>query len=197
MNIYNAEISAGSLLPLESRRVAALLLTHPDENQWLQALNVDNILQKKNPATARRQARLIRNRLETLNEEAWTLIANGEQEVAIQLLLAAAIKHSRMLRDFLHDIYAQQLRRLEHALNHHHWEGFLTECIHRDAQVADWAASTKEKLFQVILRILAEAKYLDSTRKMNLTPPMLHPTVISYLKRNNETQVLVVMEHAK
>ena len=56
---YNAEISAGSLLPLESRRIAALLLTDPDDAAWRHAIEVENILQKKTPATARRQATLI------------------------------------------------------------------------------------------------------------------------------------------
>jgi hypothetical protein len=170
---------------------------HPTEEQWMQAIKVDNLLQKKSPATATRQAHLIRKRLDTLDQEAWELIAQSEQEVAIQLLLASAIKHSRLLADFLQDIYAQQIRRLEHTLHHHHWEGFLTECTHRDDQVAGWADSTKKKLFQVIVRILAEAKYLNSSRKMSLTPPMLHPTVVSYLKRNNETQVLALMEQIK
>lgn len=197
MGFYNAEISAGSLMLQESRRLARLLIEHPAEAQWMQAIKVDNILQKKSPATAMRQAHLIRKRLDTLNQEAWVLIAESEQEVVLQLLLAAAIKHSRLLADFLQDIYAQQIRRLEHTLHPHHWEGFLMECTHRDDQVADWADSTKKKLFQVIVRILSESKYLDSSRKMNLTPPMLHPTVISYLKRNNESQVLAVMEQVK
>lgn len=95
MALYNAEISAGSLMIPESRRIAKLLLMHPTKEQWFEALKLDNVLQKKSPATARRQARLIRNRLDTLNDAAWALIADGAQEVAAQLLMAACIKHSR------------------------------------------------------------------------------------------------------
>ena len=181
----------------ESRRIAKLLCDSPTEEQWRLAIKDENILQKNSPSTALRQASLIRNRLNTLNREAWELISLSEQEVATQLLLAAAIKHSKLLGDFIHDVYSQHLRRLENTLSHHLWEGFLTECIHRDEQVSEWAESTKEKLFQVIIRILTESKYLDSSKKMNLTPPMLHPTVISYLKRNNETQLLAIMEQGK
>lgn len=181
----------------ESRRIAKLLCDSPSVEQWKLAIKDENILQKSSPSTALRQASLIRNRLNTLNMEAWELISISEQEVATQLLLAAAIKHSKLLGDFIHDVYSQHLRRLENTLSHHLWEGFLTECIHRDQQVSEWAESTKEKLFQVIIRILTESKYLDSSKKMNLTPPMLHPTVISYLKRNNETQVLAIMEQGK
>ena len=63
---YNAEISAGSLMPLESRRLAELLQTFPDETAWNKAIETDNVLQKKTPATARRQARLIKRRLITM-----------------------------------------------------------------------------------------------------------------------------------
>ncbi len=195
--MYNAEISAGSLMLTESRRIARLLAEGLTEEEWRHVLKTDNILQKKTPATARRQARLIRNRLATLDPEAWKMIAEGEREVAIQLLLAAAIKHSRLLADFLRDVYGQRLRRLEKTLSIHSWQDFLIECAHRDKQTEGWSDSTKAKLFQVILRILAEAKYLDSTRRMGLTPPIIHPDVSAYLKRHGETQVLACMERRR
>ena len=88
MHTYNAEISAGSLLPLESKRVAALLLTTPDEAAWRHSIDVDNILQKKTPASARRQASLIRKRLTTLDAKAWEMLVLREYEVVTQLLLA-------------------------------------------------------------------------------------------------------------
>jgi hypothetical protein len=194
MSRYNAEISAGSLMFAESRRIASLLLTHPSDTEWEHALKVENILQKNTPSTAFRQARLIRNRLITLDEEGWKLIAEGEMEVSAQLLLAAAVKHSCLLEDFLRDVYARQLNRMELALNRHLWDAFWVECAHRDGEIEHWSASTKEKLYQVIIRILVEAKYLDSSRKMNMTPRSLHPTVTSFLKRHGELEVLAAMK---
>lgn len=194
MSRYNAEISAGSLMLAESRRIASLLLTHPSDTEWEHALKVENILQKNTPSTAFRQARLIRKRLITLHEEGWKLIAEGEMEVSTQLLLVAAIKHSRLLGDFLRDVYARQLCRMELALNSHLWDSFWVECTHRDSEIEHWSASTKEKLYQVIIRILVEAKYLDTSRKMNMTPPSLHPTVTSFLKRHGELDVLAAMK---
>ncbi|MFZ4537679.1 DUF1819 family protein [Propionivibrio sp.] len=195
MPLYNAEISAGSMMFPESRRVARLLLTHPSKEQWFEALKLDNILQKKTPATARRQARLIRNRLDTLEDEAWSLIADGSQEVATQLLFAAAIKHSRVLADFLRDVYAGHLRRLEQNLSPtKDWEAFLAECVQRDPEVANFSDSTKAKMLQVVLRVLAEGKYLESTKTLRLTPPHLHPDVVRYLKRHGETTVLSTMD---
>ena len=197
MNQYNAEISAGSLMPLESRRLAELLQTNPDETTWIQAVETDNILQKKTPATARRQARLIKRRLTTLAPEGWKLIAERDNEVSIQLLLAAAVKHSQLLGDFLLNVYANRQRRLELTLSASDWHDFLVECTHRDASVASWSETTKKKLHEVIVRILVEAKYLQNSRSMKLTPRSLHPDVRRYLIAHDEAYVLECLERAQ
>ena len=197
MPTYNAEISAGSLLLLESKRIAALLLTTPDEDAWRHSIDVENILQKKTPATARRQASLIRKRLTTLDAKAWEMLVLREYEVVTQLLLASAVKHSQLLGDFMLRVYADRQRRLEPALASMDWQDFLAECAHHDAAVAEWSDSTKAKLFQVIVRILAEAKYLESARSMRLTPQSLHPDVRRYLSTHHETYVLDCLERMR
>lgn len=197
MTRYNAEISAGSLLPLESRRVATLLLSNPDLAEWQHAIETENILQKKTPATARRQARLLCRRLTTLDADAWRMIAERESEVVVQLLLAAAVKHSPLLGDFMLHVYADRQRRLEPTLSPSDWQDFLAECAHRDAAVAGWSVSTKAKLFQVIVRILTEANYLQSARSMKLTPQSLHPDVRRYLSTHNENYVFDCLERLR
>ncbi len=191
--LYNAEISAGSLMLPESRHIARLLLQRPTDEEWDLAIRSTNLLQKK-PATARRQARLIRNRLSTLDDEGLKLIADGDGELSSQVLLAAAARHSLLLSDFLRDVYGADLRHLERTLSHRQWEAFLVECAHRDPAVKAWAETTRKKLFQVIVRILAEAKYLDTARNMGLTPPMLHPKARAYLKRLGDCVTLARME---
>ena len=89
-NIYNAEISAGSLLLTESREIARLLLNKANDSDWHNALVVENVLQKKSPASARRMARLIRNRLEVMDEDHWGLVCDSDREVALQALLIAS-----------------------------------------------------------------------------------------------------------
>lgn len=197
MSRYNAEISAGSLLPLESRRIASLLLFEPDPAAWQHAIETENILQKKTPATARRQARLLQRRLSTLNAQAWQMIAERESEVVLQMLLAAAVKHSQLLGDFMLRVYADRQRRLEPALAASDWHDFLAECTHHDATVAAWSDSTRAKLFQVIVRILAEARYLENTRSMKLTPQSLHPDVRRYLSTHGQIYALDCLERVR
>ena len=60
---YNGEIVAGSLLVAESREIAGLLFQGKNDESWNEAVFTSNILQKRNPETARRQASLIKQRL--------------------------------------------------------------------------------------------------------------------------------------
>ncbi len=171
------------------------MLAGPDESAWRKAFSLEeNLLQKNKPATARRMGRLIRNRLETVSEETLRLIAEGDREVALQVLLACAIKHSCLLGHYLRDIYRERLRRLEKTLDPKEWETFLHECEHRDPAVSEWSESTRKKIYQVIIRILAEGGYLKSTRGLELTIPHLHPLVINHLKSIGWQDILTVMD---
>ncbi len=78
---YNGEIVAGSLLTMESRKIACLLLDNADLDAWHQAIVIDNILQKRSPATAKRQAKLIKNRLSLMEPELWDIIVRGSSDV--------------------------------------------------------------------------------------------------------------------
>lgn len=192
--IYNAEISAGSLMLRESRQVAKLLLAGADDKAWHQAIYVDNILQKKVPATARRMIRLIRNRLESMTPDLWKMIIDGTSETAKQALLAAAINHSHLLGDFLQEVVQEHYRVFNRQLSVQDWKKFLYTCELRDSVVSTWSEKTRAKLGQVIFRILAEAGYLDSTRSLKLNPVTLAPEVRKYLVAYKETYILNCMD---
>ena len=197
MSLYNTEISRGSLMPLESKRIAALLLTNPDQATWEQAIEVENILQKNTVTTAIRQSNLIRKRLVTLDATGWKLITERESEVANQLLFAAAIKQNKLLGDFMRNVYALRQQQLEPDITATNWEDFVTECAHHDPSVANWNIDTKRKIIGGIVRILVEAKYLANRNSMTLTPRDLHPLVRQYLTSRNENFVLDCLERTK
>lgn len=194
MPLYQADLSAGSLLLPESRVIARLLLAGADKAALDHAVRVDNVLQKSSPASAIRQARLIRLRLMSIPRPTWTLIADGDKEVATQLVFAAALKHSTLLGAFLKKVVADHHRRLEIKLSPHAWEPFLAECATQDAYVAGWSLSTRKKLLQVIIRILAEARYLDSSQSVRLLPPHIHPAVRQALTEAGELDLIRAME---
>jgi len=100
--IYKSSITVGSLLIRESQVIAKLLLENVNENSWNNAIVTNNLLQKRSPESAKIQAKLIKERLVLMKPDLWNLIYSGTSEVIVQALLAASIKHSPLLGDFMH-----------------------------------------------------------------------------------------------
>ena len=88
---YNGDIVAGSLLVPESRKIARLLLNNDSQEAWHRAIVIDNILQKRSPASAQRQARLIKARLSLMQPDFWKMIINGSSDVTTQAILSASM----------------------------------------------------------------------------------------------------------
>ena len=158
--MFNAEISAGSLLLPESRRLARLRKTSPRPKHG--TLRCTKTTCCKGPATAKRQATLIR-RLETLDAQAWGLIADGDVETASQLMLAALFATAICWASFCAPCAAQPCEGWKHSS--HHWPGSPSwqTAPSTIPLWSQWAASTRTKLYQVVMRILAETKFLAST----------------------------------
>lgn len=187
---YNAEIVAGALLPNESRVVARELLNRTTGDELKRLLTVDNILQKRSPATAIREAKLIKKRFDLIDEKLLQIIAEGTRQAMIQCLLAAAIKHNNLIGDFLLRVVKEKWRVFENRLKPADWENFLDECEQIDPSVKEWKPTTRAKLGQVVKKCLAEAGYLESTTNPNITPVLLAPEVKKYLLEKDEDYVL-------
>jgi hypothetical protein len=192
--IYNGDMAAGALLIAESRKIAQLLLKNVDKVQWHKAIVIDNILQKRSSAAAIRQARLIKNRLVLMDKNLWQLVYDGSSEVSTQALLAASIKHSRLVGDFMDIVLRQHWQTFNDKISEIDWSRFLESCAQTDPRVDIWKESTKAKLKQVLFRILAEAKYIDSTRNRKLLPVSIAPEVKKYLIEKKENYVIRCME---
>src|SRR6476620_9475357 len=98
---YKADITAGALKVQESRVIADLLLRGVDAEGWKDAIVKRNVLQARSPATAIRLSKLVKGRLMTMGPYLWRLIRDGKGSVATHAVLAAAVKHSPLLGDFL------------------------------------------------------------------------------------------------
>lgn len=191
---YKGDIVAGSLLIVESQAVAGLLLESMDKDKWQQAIVKDNVLQKRSPTAALRQTRLIKNRLDLMGPELWRMIHKGTYERSTQAILAAAIKHSRLLGDYMESVVRDNWRTFNHKLTQKDWRNFLESCAQADQRVASWTQSTRAKLKQIVFRILAEAKYIENTRSGIIQSVTVLPEIKDYLTANDESYVLRCMQ---
>lgn len=197
MTRYTTTLTGGPLMLPESRRLAGLLLAGADAATRQQALYVDNLLQKTSPATVRKVAQVALARLRLLPPQGWELVANGAAEAASQALLVAVLRQSPLLADFLERVVGEHRRRMDAAIARRDWEPFLADCAAREPHVAGWSASTRAKLWEVAVRCLVDARYLDSHKTLALRRPALHPDVRALIKTMGEHQMIELLEPAR
>ena len=187
---YRADITAGALKVPESRIIADLLLRGINGQDWDEALYDQNVLQARNPATAKRLTRLIRKRLELMDADLWGLVRDGSGDIATHAILAAAVKHSALLGDFLDLVVREQYRLFGKALTKRQWFEFLDDCRGRDPEMPVWDESTRKRLGSSVFQILAQAGYIDNTRSKKLQTVHVSSQVIGYLEKHDEHYVL-------
>lgn len=174
---YDSDLIGGSLLVRESRVIAELLLEEADEAQWKKAIQADNRLQKRSPATAMRQARALRQRLERLDQPFWRALRDGDDELATQVAFVAALERNLLLVEFVETVVSDAFILRVENLVHYQWLDFLEDRSHRDPVISDWTESSKKKMGQVVFRILAEVGLLQSTRSLRLQHMLVRPEV--------------------
>jgi hypothetical protein len=187
---YRADLTAGALKVPESRIVARLLLDGVGGQAWKDAIVNENVLQARSPATAIRLARLIRLRLETMDADLWRLVRDGTGTVATHAVLAAAIKHSPLLGDFLDLVVRDQFRTFNPRLSKVAWDDYLDGCRGRDADMPLWHESTRRRLRSSVFQALAQAGYLSDTKSLTLQPVHLARQVLAYLHDHDEAYAL-------
>jgi hypothetical protein len=187
---YKGDITAGSLKVPESRVIAGLLLRGVGADGWKDAIVTQNVLKARTPATATRLAKLIRGRLETMGTDLWKLVRDGKGNVATHAALAAAVKHSPLLGDFLDLVVAEQHRAFGKSLSNKMWDDYLDDCRGRDPDMPQWSETTRRRLRSSVFQTLAQAGYVENTRTLKLQPVHVADPVVRYLDDHGEEYVL-------
>ena len=191
---YDSDLIGGSLMVRESRIIADLLLQQATAEQWQQAIQLENVLQKRTAASAQRNATAIRKRLERLEPDFWKALRDGDDELATQVAFCGALERNLLLLEFmetvLRDAYTSQAEQLDSYV----WLDFLEERSQRDPDIVDLKESSKKKMGQVVFRMLAEVGYLKSTRKLELQRVIVRAELRSLLEEHYKQRIKRSME---
>jgi hypothetical protein len=187
---YGAGITAGALKIPESRVIAGLLLRQVTDREWRQAIYGENVLQARSPKTAKRLSVLIRGRLGAVEAPLWKLIRDGSVVEATHACLAATVKTSFLLGDFLDLVVREQYRTFKESLSLSLWNGYVEDCRSRDPDMPKWSESTITRLRSSVFTILAEAGYIESTKTRKLQAVHIVKPVLRYLEQHDEQYVL-------
>ena len=191
---YWATIATSSLKVAESRTIADLLLRGIDTHDWHAELVEKNVLQARSLETALRVGQLLRARLELMQPALWVMVRDGSRLLATHACLAAAVKHSPLLGDFLDIAVREQYQLFRPALSNPIWSHFIEDCRNRDPGMSHWSEPTVARLRSTVFAILAQAGYIEDTRTLKLQTVYVAKEVLNYLREQEEQYVLRCIE---
>ena len=191
---YDSDLVGGSLMVRESRVIADLLLQGATAEQWHAAIQQQNLLQKRSPASAKRIAQSIRKRLERLDTSFWRALRDGDDELATQVAFCAALERNLLLVEFIETILKDAFVTRAEVLESYHWAEFLEDLSHRDPALNNWTETSKKKMGQVVFRMLAEVGLLRSTRSMKLQHLLVRPEIKALLEDSYRQRIKACLE---
>lgn len=186
---YDSDLIGGSLQVRESRVVAELLLKGVEQEEWTRAIQDENRLQKKTPATARRLGRALKQRLENVEAPFWQALCDGDDELATQVAFVATLERNLLLVEFMEEVVSDAYRIHAEKLELYQWLDFLEDRSNRDSSIADWSDNSKKKMGQIVFRILAEVGFLDSTRSRKLRNVVVRPELSQLLDNSHRDRI--------
>ncbi|UIF86262.1 DUF1819 family protein [Cupriavidus sp. UYPR2.512] len=191
---YDSDLIGGSIQVRECRIIADLLLRGASPEQWQEAIQQQNLLQIRSPASAKRIAQALRKRLERLDAPFWRAIRDGDEELATQVAFCAALERNLLLVEYIETVLKDAFVTRAEVLERYHWGEFLEDRSHRDPAIETWTESSRKKMGQVIYRMLAEVGLLRSTRSMKLQHLLVRPEVRVLLEDSQRQRIKACLE---
>lgn len=191
---YSSDLLGGSLQVRESRIVADLLLKGATETQWQDAIQTQNLFQKRTTNSAKRVAQALKQRLERLDEPFWRGIRDGDDQLATQLVFCSALERNLLLVEFIETVVRDAFVTRAGVLELYYWGEFLEERSHRDPAISTWKESSRKKMGEIVYRMLAEVGLLVSTRSRKLQNMMVRSEVRALLDDSYRSRLKACLE---
>lgn len=171
----------------ETRTVAKLIV---DENlsdeEIVNRVATDNLFQFPTERMVKNLANVCLKRLHGMDDTMIGVIAHSPTEVAKQACLYAMMKQYRLVWDYMITVIGQKFREQDLSYGRMDLNVFFMRLQEQNDEVASWAASTIQKLKQVLNKILIENDYIDNPRATRLNSVLISSEVKNAIRANGD-----------
>lgn len=185
---YIMSFTTGGLFHRESVLLAGLSL---EFNDWTVVRNKvidENLLQARTLNTQKRICREVISRLKTFNIEELRFLIDASRQEQSYLLWIAACRRYKFIADFAVEVLRERFITLKTDLNHKDFDSFLNRKSEWHTELDEICPTTRNKLRQVLFKMLHEADLLTANNMINTT--MLTPKLIDLVVRTNRRDLL-------
>ena len=188
---YSAAITREQFLFYEMRTTAKLVSEGLDHEDVVKRIISENLFQYPTEKSVRKMALCCLRRLEALGDETLIkAIAEKSSNVSKQICLYAMMRQYHLVRDFMVTVIGDKYSRFDNSFGKVDLNVFFLRLQEQDDWVATWSESTIKKLKQVLLKMLVDNEYLDSTDSNHLNPVWLDSELENAIRANHDEAVL-------
>jgi len=185
---YRLSFTSGSLYHRESVKLAELYLSLRDwEEVRAQALR-DNLLQARTESTAKRTCREAIARLNALGDGELAFLSEANYQDQAHILWVGVCRLYRFIADFAVEVLHERFVAMKLDLGFEDFDAFFNRKSEWHDELDNASVSTRNKLRQVLFRMLREAGLL--TRDKTINAVVLSPRLVELLRQHNPDEFL-------
>ena len=189
---YNGALTREQFLFYEMRTMAKLVAAGLTDEEATEAIIKDNLFQYPTEKSIKNLAGVCLKRLHSMNDDClMEAIAKLPADAAKQVCLYAMMKQNRLVWDFMITVIGEKYRILDTSFGKVDLNTFFMRLTEQDDNVASWSDATVQKIKQVLVRILVENEYLDSTRADHLNPVLIGSLLEERIRSNDDNAALI------
>lgn len=187
----SGQITREQFLFHEMRTTARLMCEGLSEKAIIDRIVKENLFQYPTEKSIRQMAKVCVGRLKTLDDSTlMETVAAGSSETAKQVCLYIMMKQYRVVWDFMVTVIGEKFRLQDFSFRQMDVNVFFMQLQEQDDYVAGWSEATIKKIRQVLIKMLVENDYLDSTKADHINPVLLSPVLENAIRSNNDTRAL-------
>ena len=195
---YSMSFTTGGLFHRESVELAVLFCELNDWNIVRNRVISENLLQARTLNTSKRVCREIISRLKTLHPREIDLLVNGSAQEQGYLLWMAVCRRYRFIADFAVEVVRERYIGLKNDLHYEDFDSFFNRKSEWHPELDEIRPATRNKLRQVLFKILREADIITADNSINSTMPSPRlMAVIAHEHRKDLIFLQIVESHLR
>ncbi len=193
---YRMSVSTGGLFVPQLVSLAELYLDRRDWDQVRTQVIEENLLQTRTVSSAKRISWEIYTRLSELSEQELVLLVEGDPAEQACLSWLAVCRRYQSIAEFAVEVILERILTYYYDLFHEDFDTFFNLKMEWHQELEKIKESTRDKLRQVLFKMLCEAQIIDGNKK--IIPAMLSPRLRQLFDQHHrqDFQFFPVVENA-
>ena len=159
---YRMSFGTGGLFLNESVVIARLLQEMGDWSAVKRAAGESGVIPFKKQSSVTRSVREIANRLEVLQPDELEMLVHGAYHDQLSILWLALCRSYRFIGEFAAELVSERFLSFRTHLTYDDFDAFFSAKAEWDRDLEQISVSTREKLRQVLFRLMREAGILGN-----------------------------------